>query len=161
MSFRALVLSSFSVFALQTLALADGTAADLGGPLSVKGNIGDQMIFNGELSNSNVVFTNVTLSAELSKNVKAVITLRIRQELMLQGVPPQDIERILSEAYIRIDNVGGKPVAFVIGKQTVAFGNNQTILPNFELDPIRGVNYQRDVIGFTMALEDVGFFALV
>jgi hypothetical protein len=156
-----LVLSGLSALALNTTALAQGTASDLGGPITLSGNVIDQMIFNQNLEDDNVVRANIKLTAQISENVKAVLLFRIRQSLMLDGVPADKIEKILSEAYIRIDKVGGKPVAFIIGKQTIPFGNFQTTPPNFENDPIRAANYQRDVIGFTVALEDVGFFDLV
>lgn len=157
-------ISCMAVFANYP-AFANGTAADLGGEVTLKGDMSSQAVFK-QLSNGSDYSTiyanaNIKLTAKISENITAVLMFRIRQDLGAQGFSPQAIEKILSEAYIKIEDVGGKPVAFIIGKQTVPFGNLQVKLPNFELDPIVGVNYQRDVIGFTVQLEDTGFFDLI
>jgi hypothetical protein len=153
-------IASFVLASCASTALAQGTAADLGEPMTVSGTFSQQSRFT---ENSSITYgiANIKLTAELSDTVTAVLMMRIRQDLTTQGVPSQTIEQMLSEAYIRIDKVGGKPVAFIFGKQTVAFGNMQTKDPSFELNPINAANYQRDVIGFTVQLEDVPFFDLV
>jgi hypothetical protein len=164
-TFLALAALSFFAGPVSSSAFATDKASDLGGEVTLKGNMSLQDVqkhaSNGTDSSAMFTNTNIKLTAELSENVKAVLMFRIRQELSAKGYTGQAIEKILSEAYIQIDHVGGKPVAFIIGKQTVPFGNLQIKLPNYELDPIVGINYQRDVIGFTVQLEDTGFFDLV
>ncbi len=164
-SFVAFAAFSYVASSMGYTALASDKASDLGGEVTLKGDMSAQAVFK-QLSNGGDYSTvygnaNIKLTAEISENIKAVLMFRIRQDLAGQGFGPQSIEKILSEAYIQIDHVGGKPVAFIIGKQTVPFGNLQVKLPNYELDPIVGINYQRDVIGFTVQLEDTGFFELI
>lgn len=138
---------------------ANTKADDLGGPLTLSG----EMIAQGVNGNEKVLngIANITLNAELSNNVRAVLLLRIQQSLIGQGIEAQKIESLLSEAYIQIDNVGGKHVAFVIGKQAIPFGNLQSSIINEELDPIDKISNQSEVIGFTIQLEETGFFELI
>jgi hypothetical protein len=153
-------LASFALVSFASTSLAQGTAADLGGSLTLSGNVSQQSRFTGD-KDTLFGIANIKLTAELSENVKAVLMMRVRQDLTSKGVSPQTVEQMLSEAYIKIDKVGGKPVAFIFGKQTIPFGNMQTKDPNYEFNPINAANYQRDVIGFTVQLEDVAFFDLV
>jgi hypothetical protein len=155
----ALIVVFAMLFFIHNPALASGKAADLGGPVTLDGELAAQSVFGSEKGLNGRA--NITLTAEISQNVRAVLLFRIQQGLIQQGIEPQKVENLLSEAYIRIDNVGGKPVAFVLGKQTIPFGNLQPAIVNEEIDPIDKISNQAEVIGFTVELEKTGFFDMV
>jgi hypothetical protein len=144
---------------------SNGTAADLGGPITLDGVIGIQDVFKsistGNSLNTPYLAGTIVLDAKISESVRARIMLLAVQNLVEMGATPQKIEKLLYEANIRISNVGGTPVAFVIGKQSVSFGQTLMKLPNASSDPSKLVTGQSEVIGLTISLEDVGFFNLV
>jgi hypothetical protein len=168
---RALFTAAMSTISLLALAGPNdmdphrGSASDLGGPLSIGGAIGLQGFFkdvvNGTDKETPYGVTSITLDAQISEQVRAHVMVLAYQNLLTMGVDKQNIEKLLYEAYIKISNVGGKPVAFVIGKQSVAFGQTLMKLPNAGSDPSLGVTLFSEVIGVTVSLENVGFFDLV
>jgi len=72
----------------------------------------------------------MTLQAQLTESIKAVITAEIKESLVESGdwqdldLGDSDLEEMIREAYIEVKMVGGAPVAFIVGKHEVAFGQN-------------------------------------
>lgn len=158
-------LFSLSALAGENSSEPTGKAADLGGPITLSGVIGIQNVFKDIAGrndiNNDYIAGNITLDAKISENVRARIVFLAYQNLITMGVDKQKIEKLLYEANIRISNVGGKPVAFVVGKQPVAFGQTLMKLPNASADPSKAVTLYSEVIGLTISLENTGFFDLV
>ncbi len=144
---------------------AEGKASDLGGPITINGSIALQGFFSQMSGGKSAAYPygvgDVVLDAKISENVRAHILILAYQNLLKMGVERQKIDEILYEAYIKITNVGGKPIAFIIGKQSVAFGQTLMKLPNAGSDPSIAVSSYDQVIGLTVSLEKVGFFDLV
>lgn len=110
---------------------------------------------------------NVTLTANISDQVRAVLGLELRQRLMDQGVDADsidfDLEEFIKEAYIEIRNVAGQPVAFIVGKHQMAFGQNFSAMSMTDegssavLGDLTRVD---EVFGVTMRLN-TNFFGLI
>ena len=72
----------------------------------------------------------LTLEAQLTDTIKAVVTAELKEALMANGdwdsvnLDDNKLEEMVREAYIEIKMVQGAPVAFIIGKQEIAFGQN-------------------------------------
>lgn len=110
----------------------------------------------------------MTLEAQLSQAVKAVITAELKEALMANGdwdvdLDDNELEEMVREAYVEIKMINGSPVAFVIGKQEIAFGQNFSGLAMTD----RGVNSGIEslsrvdgVVGVTVQL-DANFFGLI
>ena len=137
-----------------------GTAEDLGGPISVGGEIHTDYNTDGSLSTDGYI----KISAKLSKRLKAVVKLELDHIFYKNGVyedPNFDIEKFIEEAYIEFKNHKGKLHAIVIGKQPVAFGNHVSRMPNHHNSPTHDVNQIKKVFAFTIKFKDVGFFDLI
>lgn len=153
-----------------TSSLNSGTAADLGGPISVSGDLSTdwvggtdrQLTPAEELAYLNAL---LRISATISDDIKLVIALKLRLIFSEQGaqLPADfDLEKWISEAYITIRNFGGAPVAVIVGKHRIAFGQNISEMPMFEHNsPLYNMTRYDEVIGFTVMLQNVPFFDLV
>lgn len=98
----------------------------------------------------------IQLTGKISENIKAVIRTRLDRVLRQNGQDAKsqfDVEDFIKDAYIKITNIGGQPVAFVVGKHKIAFGQNFTEMPITHENPLEGALKQQDVIGFTVALN--------
>jgi hypothetical protein len=111
----------------------------------------------------------VTVEARISDAIRAVITAEIKESLMANGewenlsLDDQKLEEMIREAYVEVKMVKGVPMAFVIGKQEIAFGQNFSGLAMND----RGVNSNMSgltrvdgVVGMTVKL-DTNFFGLI
>lgn len=111
----------------------------------------------------------MTVSAQISENIRAVVTAEIKEGLMASGewttldFDDNKLEEMIREAYVEVKMVSGTPMAFIIGKQEIAFGQNFSGLAMSD----RGVNGNMSnlsrvdgVIGMTVKL-DANFFGLI
>ena len=69
------------------------------------------------------------------------------------------IGEFISEAYIEIREVGGSPIAIIIGKQPMAFGQNVQAMPLFENNPLANLQEIDEVYGITVDLTE-GLFGI-
>lgn len=156
------VYCSISFFGKAFAADAADAAADLGGPITLEQTQLSQVLFKSVVAMAGTAEkSDILLSARVSEEVRAALISHIRNELGRNGQHQWAVDSLASQASVRIENVGGTPVAFVIGKQSVSFGNRQWKSPHFDADPVAAANSQSDVIGFTVVLGDLGLFDLI
>jgi hypothetical protein len=164
-----LVLGSILVFST-SMAMADEVstnAEDLGGVIKVSAQTKADFFYNNStgdyLDNLNNK-ANVKISAQLSKQIKLVIGLELKSKLRANGdntTSDFDIEKFLKEAYIEIKNIDGVPVAFVVGKHKIAFGQDFSDMPGSDLGPLHNTAKMDQVMGVTVSLDKLPFFDLV
>ena len=103
----------------------------------------------------------VKLEARLAKNIAYLggyLFRRLRVNGQSVEITPLEIDKFVSTANIEIRNIGGKPIAFIIGKQRVPFGSKIRKMPSFVNDPTYfPVNFNAGVFGFTVELEQLPF----
>ena len=63
-----------------------------------------------------------------------------------------DVEKFIREAYIEIRNINGMPVAIIIGKQPITFGQNIQEMPGWANSPLRSLQELDEVYGLTIKL---------
>lgn len=110
-------------------------------------------------SNLRVQSTNIKLTAEVAKGIRAVVKASIDQDLRVNGADVGstfDSKKFLEEAYIEVkmDELTGTPVAVVIGKQAMAFGQQMSNLPMYKDNLLYSANTIKDVIGVTVKLDN-------
>ncbi len=112
--------------------------------------------------NYNYTYGWVSLGVEWKNKIRAVLTTSLTAVFEDGDVKFEDgfdIEEFISDAYIEIKEVGGAPVAVIIGKRSIPFGQSVEEMPIFGNNPI-GDMYDKDgVFGLTVRL-DKGFFGL-
>lgn len=159
-------------FMLATLSL--GLAPMLAHGLSLS-DIRDDMSFGieGEINSNTGYSTNshenvnlddsyVALSAQWRDKVKFVVSAKIQEFLKNNDVQFNDdfeFAEFIREAYIEIREVGGSPVAVVVGKQPIAFGQNVQTMPIFNNNPMASLQEVDEVFGFTVDLTE-GLFGM-
>jgi hypothetical protein len=111
----------------------------------------------------------ITLEAQISDAVRAVITAEIKEGLMASGewqsldLDDNKLEEMIREAYVEVKMVKGVPMAFVIGKQEIAFGQNFSGLAMSDRGTnsrMSGISRVDGVVGMTVKL-DTNFFGLI
>ncbi len=122
---------------------------------------------SGDYQSSLNLRANITLTANLSEHVRAVIGAELNQLLRENGVDSSsidfDFEEFIKEAYIEIRSIEGQPVAFILGKHEIAFGQNYSAMSlNSEggSSVLSGLTRENQVFGVTMKL-DTNFFAFL
>ena len=103
-------------------ARAEWAKVNIKGSLDVFGAKQDSGDLQDNLRMQNV---EVKFSAELTQHVRAVVKTRIDQMLRENGQNASftfDWYKFIDEAYIEVKSVGGKDIAFLIGKQKIPFG---------------------------------------
>lgn len=98
----------------------------------------------------------VKLSADWQQKIRAVITTKLDRVLRQSGsavATEMDVGNFVKDAYIEIRNIAGIPVAVVVGKQAVAFGNAMTHMPQFNESPLWGLQNKTEVFAVTVKLE--------
>jgi hypothetical protein len=104
----------------------------------------------------------ITLNAAWRQKIKAVLTSKLEhifKENSLELNPSFSVQEFIREAYIEIRDIGGIPVAVVIGKHPIAFGQNIHNMPLFEKNPLKDINEIEEVYGVTVTLTE-GLFGL-
>jgi predicted porin len=111
----------------------------------------------------------MTLEAQLTDSIKAVITAELKEALMASGdwdsidLTDNKLEEMVREAYIEVKMVKGSPVAFIVGKQEIAFGQNFSGLAMTDRgtnSAMSGISRVDGVVGLTVKL-DTNFFGLI
>jgi hypothetical protein len=142
-------------------------ASLLGGPITVSagGAIdGEWKDINSKESIDSIFWFSVDV--EINENIRAYLASFIYRRLRSNGkaveIDKVDIEQFIDEAYIEIKNVGGQPIAFIVGKQYIPFGLDSNQMPIYTDDPTYWtITETSGVFGFTVNLENLPFFDLV
>jgi hypothetical protein len=142
--------------------------APFGDRFSVEGDLGANLLMkkNGDgdyKDNLSLRGFEVKFTGKIAENIRLVIKTMLDRELRKDGANVSsdfDLENFIKEAYIKIDNVGGQPIAFVVGKHEIAFGQNHAGMPMYHNNPVYDLAKQDQVIGFTVALN-YNLFGLV
>jgi hypothetical protein len=98
----------------------------------------------------------INFTATISENVKAVIALKLDRMIRANGESADydfDIESFLKYAYVEIRNIGGRPVAVVIGKKGIPAGLRFDRFLNIHNNPVRGLRNYDQVFGMTVTLD--------
>ena len=104
----------------------------------------------------------VSLSVGFKEKVRAVITTKLDalfEDSSLSLNEQFQLGEFIKEAYIEIRDVGGKPIALVIGKQPMAFGQKVQAMPLFKNNPMQDLQEIKEVYGFTVDLQE-GLFGI-
>lgn len=166
---KIVTLSIAPMLLLSTLALAEGKAEqgnDQSGLdtswLSVDGEANMDYFANSNNdyeSNLRSQDVRIRLTAEIAKGIKAVIAAKLDRSLIKDGSEVNgekfDLEKFIEEAYveIRMDQLTGAPVAVLVGKHAMAFGQNASRLPMFKDNLLYDVSKQDQVMGITVRLD--------
>lgn len=124
-------------------------------------NAGGTVNTDGDAA-SNLNGSFVSLSVTWKEKIRAVITAKLEEIFKEGGVEFNDdfsIGEFIKEAYIEIREVGGSPVAIIIGKQPMAFGQNVQAMPLFENNPLASLQEIDEVYGITVDLTE-GLFGI-
>lgn len=144
--------------------LCSAEAQLLGGPISVSVGAALGSSYPDDYTTGSFW---VTLDAKISKNIRAYIrgfvTRRLRENgRFAESIEKIDFEAFFRSAYIEIKEVGGQPIVFVVGKQSIPFGLDVNKMPSFYSDPtFWTIDTNAGVFGFTVRLENIPFFDLV
>jgi hypothetical protein len=161
----AIALAPFATFAEEEYSTK---AEDLGGVIRMS-VVSQNDIY---VDNSDVITADglrhkdiITIDAQLTNKIRAVIKMKFTHWFKKNGInnPENEhkLDNILNQAYIEIREIGGIPMAIVIGKHHIAFGQTFPGMPLYDNDPMFLPSLQDQVIGFTVSLADVGFFDLI
>ena len=130
--------------------------------LEVKGELNlDYFATNTDnyLTNIKAKDAHIEFSAKVAKGIKATIAFEITRYLMQNGKIAAgekfNIEDFVNEAYVEIslDEISGTPIAIVVGKTEMAFGEQLSHLPMYKDNLLFEANREKDVIGLTVALD--------
>lgn len=114
-------------------------------------------------TNLRVQDARVRLTAQIGRHVKAVLTTQLERMLIDNGVEVGsgvfDIERFVEEAYIEFvrNEDTGMPMAVIIGKHAIAFGQQASRLPMFRDNLMFDLTRHEQVIGITVRLDQKWF----
>jgi hypothetical protein len=100
----------------------------------------------------------VRLSSQLSEHIRVAVALELTRTLREDGKWTEqdalDINALLREASIEIHDVGGVPVAFVVGKHEIAFGQALAAMPAYTRSPLYQTQSVNRVMGLTVRLDE-------
>ncbi|PIP90288.1 MAG: hypothetical protein COW01_02460 [Bdellovibrionales bacterium CG12_big_fil_rev_8_21_14_0_65_38_15] len=152
-----LMMTSPLVYSQDTGLLGNDFSLGIEGEINAFGRASTQGQADAYLSGSYV-----SLSAGFKDKVRAVVTARldrIFEDSSLTLNEQFKLGEFIHEAYIEIRDVGGKPIALVIGKQPIAFGQRIQAMPLFRDNPMDDLQRIDQVYGFTVDLQE-GLFGL-
>jgi len=115
-------------------------------------------------SNDGVNFSDsyVSLSAVYKNKIRAVITAKLEEIFKDNKIDLNDdfsLGEFIQEAYIEIREIKGAPVAVIVGKQPIAFGQNVQAMPIFNNNPLADLQEIDEVFGLTVELTE-GLFGI-
>ncbi len=99
----------------------------------------------------------VSMSVEWRQKVRLVLTGKLEEIFQNNDVEFNDdfdVSEFISEAYIEIREVGGTPMAIIVGKQPIPFGQNVQAMPMFRSNPLVGLQEVNEVYGVTVDLTE-------
>lgn len=111
---------------------------------------------NADSDTTSLSKTYLKLTGKFTEDIRLVLTAELNRALRENGVnvaTSQQIDEYLKEAYVEIRNIGGQPIAFVIGKHQVAFGEEIKRMPIYENSPLYNKLFSERVLGFTVRLN--------
>ena len=101
--------------------------------------------------------TYIKLSNEVSEHIRVAVALELNRSLRQNGKwSPQEsinINTLLRDATIEIHDVSGYPVAFIIGKQEIAFGQGVAGMPSYTQSGLYNTLGLNRVVGLTVRLD--------
>ena len=105
----------------------------------------------------------VSFSAAWKEKIKAVITAQLAQAIDAEQISFKqgfDWRNFVSQAYIEIREINDMPVAVIVGKQPIQFGQNLEMMPFFQNAPVKALQQLEQVFGLTIELTKgpLGFF---
>lgn len=104
----------------------------------------------------------ISLSAAWKDKIRAVVTTKLDHIFRENGIGLNDkfsLQEFIKEAYIEIREVGGVPLAIIVGKHPIAFGQNVQAMPLFSNNPLAKLQEIKEVYGVTVELTE-GLFGL-
>ncbi len=99
----------------------------------------------------------VSLATEWREKVRLVLTGKLEEIFQNNDVQLNedfDLGAFVSEAYIEIREVGGTPIAIIVGKQPIPFGQNVQAMPMFRSNPLAELQEIDEVYGLTVDLTE-------
>ncbi|WP_127716366.1 DUF5777 family beta-barrel protein [Halobacteriovorax sp. HLS] len=99
----------------------------------------------------------VSLSVEWKEKIRMVLTGKLEELFQNNKVEFNDdfdVEKFVEEAYIEIREVGGTPIAIIVGKQPIPFGQNVQAMPMFASNPLANLQEIDEVFGLTVDLTE-------
>ena len=166
---KSLIATSALAFSLLTLApSAFGTDDDgllLGDDFRIHydAEINSNAMLGGQSGDAiNLSGSFVSMSVEWKDKIRAVITTKLEEIFRDNQVELNDdfsLGEFVREAYIEIREVNGSPIAIIVGKQPMAFGQNVQAMPIFRNNPLASMQEISEVFGVTVDLQE-GLFGL-
>ncbi len=128
--------------------------------IGYEGEVNTNLSSGESLANLNNSY--VSLNAEWKNKIRLVLTGKLEEIFKQNEVSFNDdfsIEEFISEAYIEIKEVGGSPIAVIVGKQPIPFAQNVQAMPMFENNPLSSLQQIDEVYGLTVDLTE-GLFGM-
>lgn len=104
----------------------------------------------------------ISMNVEYQNRIRAVLTAKLENLIArdeLKFADEFDIQEFIQEAYIEVREVGGTPVAVVVGKHPIAFGQGVEAMPAFQESPLHELLKKEEVMGLTIDLTE-GIFGI-
>lgn len=131
--------------------------------ISVSADINGSASYDGDDDSYSLSESTVTLSMDWDNKVRAVITAnleKLKEDGELDFIDDFEVEEFIRDAYIEIKNVAGTPVAMIVGKHRMAFGQNAQKMPVHNESPLANLQEIEEVVGLTLRLEN-GFLGTI
>lgn len=112
--------------------------------------------------NYNYTYGWLSLGVEWKNKVRAVLGTSLTAVFEENDIRLEDdfsIEEFITDAYIEIKEVGGQPMAIIVGKRSIPFATSVEAMPIFGNNPMSEMYDKDGVFGLTVRL-DKGFFGL-
>jgi len=123
--------------------------------VSYYGEINANGVFHEDY-NYNYTYSWLSLQVEWKKKVRAVLTTNLTSIFENNDIKLEDdfsLEEFITEAYIEIKEVGGAPVAIIVGKRSIPFTSKVEAMPIFGNNPLEDQFNQEEVFGLTVRLD--------
>lgn len=104
----------------------------------------------------------ISLNATWKNKIRLVLTAKLESIFKENKVSFNDdfsIEEFIEEAFIEIKEVGGSPVAIIVGKQPIPFSQKIEAMPLFKNNPLADLQSINEVYGLTVDLTE-GLFGI-
>lgn len=104
----------------------------------------------------------ISLNAEWKNKIRLVLTAKLEEIFKNNEVSFNDdfsLEEFIEEAYIEIKEVGGSPIAIIVGKQPIPFSQKVQAMPLFMENPVASLQSINEVYGLTVDLTE-GLFGI-
>ena len=97
----------------------------------------------------------VSLSAAYQERIRLVLIANFGHLIDANNISFNDdfdVETFIRDAYIEIRNINNMPIAIIIGKHPITFGQNIQEMPGWANSPLRRLQEIREVYGLTVTL---------